>query len=284
MQTRRFGRTGHMSTVAIFGGAAFSKITQEDADRVIEQVIEAGVNHIDIAPSYGQAEERVGPWMPRERQRFFLGCKTQERTKEGAWNELRQSLKRLQTETFELYQFHAVTKMEELDAITMKGGALEAFVEARERGLFKYIGITGHGVNAPQIYLEALRRFDFDSVLFPLNFVQLANPEYRKYAEELIAQCKAKDVGTMIIKSITRAPWGERPHTATTWYEPFEKMDDIQRAVNFALSYEVTGVCTAGDTRVLPLMLKACENFVPLNETEREQMIQSADEYEPLFM
>jgi len=283
MQTRRFGRTGHMSTVAIFGGAAFSKITQEEADRVIEQVIEAGVNHIDIAPSYGQAEERVGPWMPRERQRFFLGCKTQERTKEGAWNELRQSLQRLQTETFDLYQFHAITKMEELDAVTMKGGALEAFVEARERGLFKYIGITGHGVNAPQIYLEALRRFDFDSVLFPLNFVQLANPEYRKYAEELIAQCKAKDVGTMIIKSITRAPWGERPHTATTWYEPFEKMDDIQRAVNFALSYEVTGVCTAGDTRVLPLMLKACENFVQLNESEREQMIQSADEYEPLF-
>ena len=284
MQTRRFGRTGHMSTVAIFGGAAFSKITQEEADRVIEQVIEAGVNHIDIAPSYGQAEERVGPWMPRERQRFFLGCKTQERTKEGAWNELRQSLQRLQTETFDLYQFHAITKMEELDAVTMKGGALEAFVEARERGLFKYIGITGHGVNAPQIYLEALRRFDFDSVLFPLNFVQLANPEYRKYAEELIAQCKAKDVGTMIIKSITRAPWGERPHTATTWYEPFEKMDDIQRAVNFALSYEVTGVCTAGDTRVLPLMLEACENFVQLNESEREQMIQSADEYEPLFI
>jgi len=283
MQTRRFGRTGHLSTVAIFGGAAFSKITQEDADRVMEQVIEAGVNHIDIAPSYGQAEERVGPWMPRERQRFFLGCKTQERTKEGAWNELRQSLKRLQTETFELYQFHAVTKMEELDAITMKGGALEAFVEAREQGLFKYIGITGHGFNAPQIYLEALRRFDFDSVLFPLNFVQMANPEYRKYAEELIAQCKAKDVGTMIIKSITRAPWGERPHTATTWYEPFEKMEEIQPAVNFALSYEVTGVCTAGDTRVLPLMLKACENFAQLNESEREQMIQSANQYEPLF-
>ena len=284
MQTRRFGRTGHLSTVAIFGGAAFSKITQEDADRVIELVVEAGVNHIDIAPSYGQAEERVGPWMPRERQRFFLGCKTQERTKEGAWNELRQSLKRLQTETFDLYQFHAITKMEELDAVTMKGGALEAFVEARERGLFKYIGITGHGVNAPQIYLEALRRFDFDSVLFPLNFVQLANPEYRRYAEELIAECKAKDVGTMIIKSITRAPWGERPHTATTWYEPFEKMDEIQRAVNFALSYEVTGVCTAGDTRVLPLMLKACENFVQLNESEREQMIQSANQYEPLFV
>jgi aryl-alcohol dehydrogenase-like predicted oxidoreductase len=283
MQTRRFGRTGHMSTVAIFGAAAFSQVSQEDADKVMEQVIEAGINHIDIAPSYGQAEQRVGPWMPRERGRFFLGCKTMERTKEGAWKELQQSLKRLQTETFDLYQCHAITTMEELDSVTMQGGALEAFVEARERGLFKYIGITGHGVNAPQIYLEALRRFDLDSILFPLNFVQMANPEYRKYAEELIAQCKAKDVGTMIIKSITKAPWGERPHTATTWYEPFEEMDEIQRAVNFSLSYEVTGVCTAGDIRVLPLMLKACENFTRLDDAQREQMIQSAQQYEPLF-
>jgi hypothetical protein len=138
-------------------------------------------------------------------------------------------------------------------------------------------------VNAPQIYLEALRRFDFDSVLFPVNFVQMANPDYRKYAEELIAECKAKDVGTMIIKSITKAPWGERAHTATTWYEPFEQMDEIQRAVNFVLSYDVTGLCTAGDIRILPLVLKACENFTPLNEAEREQVIQSAGQYEPLF-
>jgi aryl-alcohol dehydrogenase-like predicted oxidoreductase len=283
MQTRRFGRTGHQSAVAIFGAAAFSEITQVEADQVMEQVIEAGINHIDIAPSYGQAEERVGIWMPRERGRFFLGCKTMERTKEGAWKELQESLKRLQTETFDLYQFHAVTTMEELDAVTMQGGALEAFVEARQRGLFKYIGITGHGVNAPKIYLEALRRFDFDSVLFPLNFVQMAIPEYRKHAEALIAECKAKDIGTMIIKAITKAPWGERTHTATTWYEPFEQMDEIQRAVNFALSYEVTGLCTAGDTRVLPLVLKACENFTQLNESQREEMIQSAKQYEPLF-
>ena len=284
MQTRRFGRTGHMSTVAIFGGAAFSQVSQTDADRIMELVIEAGVNHIDIAPSYGQAEERVGPWMPRERQRFFLGCKTMERTREGAWKELQASLKRLQTESFDLYQSHAITRMDELDAITMKGGALEAFVEARERGLTKYLGITGHGFQAPQIYLEALRRFDFDTVLFPLNFVQMANPEYRGYAEELIAQCKAKDVGTMIIKSITRAPWGDRPHTATTWYEPFEQMDDIQPAVNFALSYDVTGLCTAGDIRVLPLMLQACENYTALSDAEREEMIQSAHKYEPLFV
>ncbi|MEP6896616.1 MAG: aldo/keto reductase, partial [Chloroflexota bacterium] len=139
-------------------------------------------------------------------------------------------------------------------------------------------------VNAPQIYLEALKRFDFDSVLFPLNFVQMANPEFRKSAEELIATCKAKDVGTMLIKTITKAPWGEREHTANTWYEPFDQMDEIQHAVNFALSYEATGLCTAGDTRILPMVLKACQNFMQLNESKREEMIQSAQHYQPLFV
>jgi aryl-alcohol dehydrogenase-like predicted oxidoreductase len=283
METRRFGRTGHMSTVAIFGAAAFSQVSQEEADKAMELIIEAGVNHIDIARSYGDAELRVGPWMPRERGRFFLGSKTTQRTKEEAWKELQESLERLQIEALDLYQIHAVTTMEELDAVTMKGGALEAFLDARREGLTRFIGITGHGVNAPQIYLEALRRFDFDTVLFPLNFVQMANPEYRKYAEELIATCKAKDVGTMIIKSITRAPWGNREHTATTWYEPFDTIDEIQPAVNFALSYDITGLCTAGDTRVLPLMLRACENFSAMGESEKEAMIESANRYEPLF-
>ena len=283
MERRRFGRTGHMSTVAIFGAAAFWDISQEDADQVMEQVIAAGINHIDVAPGYNQAEMRIGPWMPRERGRFFLGCKTQERTREGAWRELHESLKRLQTDSFDLYQFHAVTTMEDLDAITGKGGALEAFVQAREEGLTRFIGITGHGVDAPKIYLEALRRFDFDSILFPLNFVQMRNPDYRRYTEELIATCKAKDVGTMVIKTITKAPWGERPHTATTWYEPFDKMDEIQKGVNFALSHDVTGLCTVGDTRILPMVLQACENFTRLSQEEMEEMIKSDDRYEPLF-
>jgi aryl-alcohol dehydrogenase-like predicted oxidoreductase len=283
METRRFGRTGHMSTVAIFGAAAFYQISQEDADRVMEMIIEAGVNHVDVAPGYGQAEIRIGPWMPRSRGRFFLGCKTMERTNEGAWNEMQVSLKRLQTGRFDLYQCHAITTMEELDAITMKGGALEAIVKARQEGLTKYIGITGHGAQAPQIYLEALRRFDFDSVLFPLNFVQMANPEYRKYAEELIETCQARDVGTMVIKSITKGPWGEKQHTATTWYEPFDNIDEIQKGVNFALSHAVTGLCTAGDTRVLPLVLQACENFSRLPQDEMEEMIESGRQYEPLF-
>jgi predicted aldo/keto reductase-like oxidoreductase len=272
-----------MSTVAIFGAAAFSKISQEDADKTLELIIEAGVNHIDVARSYGEAELRIGPWMPRERGRFFLGCKTTQRTKEGAWKEMQESLKRLQTETFDLYQCHAITTMEELDAVTMKGGALEAFEEARREGLTQFLGITGHGAQTPQIFLEALRRFDFDTVLFPLNFVQMANPEYRTYAEELILECKAKDVGTMIIKSITKGPWGEKQHTATTWYEPFEDLQEIQKGVNFSLSYDVTGICTVGDTRILPLVLRACENFTRLSQDEIETLIKSGEQYQPLF-
>jgi aryl-alcohol dehydrogenase-like predicted oxidoreductase len=260
--------------------AAFMQISQEDADKVIELAIEAGINHIDVAPSYGQAEIRIGPWMPRERERFFLGCKTLERAKEGAWNEMQRSLQLLQTETFDLYQFHAVTTMEELDAITMKGGALEAFVEARREGLTKFIGITGHGAEAPKIYLEALRRFDFDAVMFPLNFVQMANPEFGKYAEELITTCKAKDVGTLIIKSITKAPWGERQHTATTWYEPFDKSDEIHCS-EFLFYPMMSLACTAGYAPCR--WLSSLRELFPLNKDEMEEMIESGKQYEPLF-
>ena len=283
METRRFGRSGHMSTVAVFGAAALSQVTQAEADAAMEQVIVAGVNHIDVAPSYGIAEERLGPWMPRERDRFFLGCKTMERTKAGAAAEMRRSLERLQVESFDLYQIHAITSFEELDAVTRPAGALEAILEARQAGLTRYIGITGHGVNAPAIFLEALRRFDFDSVLFPINFVQYANPVFRQNAEELLRQCDARDVGTMIIKSITSGPWGERTKAYNTWYLPFDDLEHIQQAVNFVLSRPVTGLCTAGDIRLLPLVLQACENYTPMAVAEQEALIASASEYEPLF-
>lgn len=284
LETRRFGRSGHMSTVAIFGAAAFWEISQKEADRVMELVIAAGVNHIDVAPSYGQAEQRIGPWMGRERGRFFLGCKTMERTRAGAWDELRQSLKRLQCETFDLYQMHAITSFDELDAITGRAGALEALVEARQNGLIKHIGITGHGVDAPEIYLEALQRFDFDSVTFPLNFVQAGNPKYYRQAAELIRQCRLKDVGLMIIKSITKGPWMEKEKTHTTWYEPFSELDGIQRAVNFVLSHDVTGICTAGDITVLPMVLKACQDFVRMSPEELGKQIELGRSYQPLFV
>ena len=283
METRRFGRTEHMSTVAIFGAAALWEVDQAEADAVMEQVIAAGVNHIDVAPSYGIAEERVGPWLARERDRFFVGCKTMERTKAGAGLELRQSLERLQIDHFDLYQLHAITSIEELDEATRPGSALEAVIEAREAGLTRYIGITGHGVDSPAIFIEALRRFDFDSVLFPLNFVQYADPTFRQNSEELLRQCRAKDVGAMIIKSITRGPWGEQTQTHNTWYQPFTDAEYIQQAVNFVLSQDITALCTVGDTRLLPLVLRACDAYVALSESEQKALIATAGAYEPLF-
>jgi aryl-alcohol dehydrogenase-like predicted oxidoreductase len=283
MQTRSFGRTGHQSTVAIFGAAAFSEASQAEADPILEQVIAAGVNHFDIAPSYGNAEKCVGPWMPHIRDTIFLGCKTMERTKDGAAAEFQRSLKLLQVDHFDLYQFHAVTTFEELDEITRPGGALEAVIEARRAGLTRFIGITGHGFNAPLIYQEALRRFDFDSILFPINFVQYANPVYRENSEELVRQCRRKEVGLMIIKSICRAPWGERPPLYNTWYEPFTEMELIQKSINFALSQAITGICTPGEMQLVPKVLAACEAFTPINTAEQEALIATADQYQPLF-
>jgi predicted aldo/keto reductase-like oxidoreductase len=272
-----------MSAIAIFGAAAFYEISQDAADRAIQQVLEAGVNHIDVAPSYGQAEERLGPWMGQLREQFFLGCKTTERSKAGAAQELHRSLERLRVDSFDLYQLHAVNTITELDQVTGPGGALEAAVEAREEGLTRYIGITGHGLDVPAIFLEALRRFDFDSVLFPINFVQYANPEYRHTSEELLRQCQVKDVGVMVIKSIARGPWGDKSKNYSPWYEPFDDPDLIQKGVNFALSQPVTGICTAADVTLLPLILQSCENFRQISAEEQEQLIAKAADYEPLF-
>jgi aryl-alcohol dehydrogenase-like predicted oxidoreductase len=284
METRRFGRTGHYSTVAILGGAAFGKIDQTTTDAAMERVIAAGVNHIDIAPSYGNAEERLAPWIERERARFFLGCKTTERTREGAWVELQRSLERLHTDTFDLYQLHAIKTLEELEAVTARGGALEAVVAAREQGLTRFIGITGHGLQAPRVFLEALRQFDYDSVLFPINARLFADVDYRRSADALLRECRTRDVGVMAIKAITKAPWGDRPRTHTTWYEPFTEAAQIQRAVDFALSQDITGLCTVGDVTVLPLFLDACARFTPMTAAEQEATIADAMRYEPLFV
>lgn len=284
METRRLGRTEHLSTVAIFGAAALWDVSQKEADEVMELVINRGINHIDVAPSYGSAEDRLGPWLARERKRFFVGCKTMERTKANAAAELRQSLERLHIDHFDLYQIHAITTLDDLDIVTGRGGALEALVEAKEAGLTRYLGITGHGVNAPDIFLEALQRFDFDTVLFPINFIQYANPKYQENAEELLRQCREKHVGTMIIKSIAKGPWGDKVKTYNTWYEPFTEVERIQTAVSFVLSQDVTGLCTAGDTCLIPLVLDACDNYKTLNKTAQEVLIERAVNFEPLFV
>lgn len=283
MDKRRFGRTGHDSTVAIFGGAGLGNVTQDTADRAMEQIIEAGVNHIDVAASYGEAELRVGPWMARERRRFFLGSKTGERQQQPAWDQLQRSLERLQTNHLDLWQIHAVTRMDELEQALAPGGVIDAMLDAREKGLTKFIGITGHGNDAPAIFLEALRRFDFDSVLFPINFVQYAIPEYRRNAQALIAECRKRNVGTLIIKAIGRGVWRDAPHTSNTWYVPFTDPAQIQQGVNFSLSQDVTGLCTAGDVNILPLFLNACENFTPMSADAQQALIATADQYESVF-
>jgi predicted aldo/keto reductase-like oxidoreductase len=283
LKKRRFGRTNHESTLAIFGAAAFYEISQAQADQTMELVIAAGINHIDVAPGYGQAEERLGPWMETERDRFFLGCKTMQRTKETAYDELQHSLDLLKTDSFDLYQFHAVGNMVDLNQITRTGGAIDAVLRAKEEGLVKYIGITGHGLEVPGVFLEALRRFDFDSVLFPINFILYSNPDYRQRAEELLCQCKSLDIGTMIIKSIARGPWGEKHKTNTTWYRPFTEKEWIQKGINFALSQPITGICTAGDVSLLPDVIDACENYMELSSLEQEELISRAIDFEPLF-
>lgn len=283
METRLLGRTEHKSTVAVFGGGALGKISQAEADAALERVLAAGVNHIDVAPSYGEAELRLAPWMARERDRFFLGCKTLERNKTGAGAELRRSLERLKTDHTDLYQFHAVNHMEELDKVTAPGGALEAVVAAREEGLTRFIGITGHGLAAPKIFQEALHRFDFNTVMFPVNFILFADPDYRKQARDLLLLCREQRVGTLAIKAVAKQPWPGGWQGQPTWYEPFHEHQHIQDGVNFALSQDVTALCTPSDPALLSLVLEACENYARLDAQEQEALIDLGQGYDGIF-
>jgi aryl-alcohol dehydrogenase-like predicted oxidoreductase len=283
MQTRTFGRTGHQSTVAILGCAAFGQVDQTETDKAMKLALDHGVNHIDIAPSYGHAEERVAPWMKTHRGDFFLGCKTMERTATGARGELEASLQRLGVDHFDLYQLHAVKTMDDLHEATREGGALDALVKAREEGLIRFIGITGHGVYAPSVFLNAFDQFAFDSVLFPLNFIQFAEDQFRSDAIALLQKCHADQVGVMLIKAICKGPWSDQPQIYHTWYEPFDGEGEIQDAVNFALSQDASGICTAGDTRLLPKVLNACENFTRLSLQDQDEMLRRSSLYEPLF-
>ena len=287
METRRFGRSGHMSTIAIFGGAAFhGTISREEAEAALDLAFEAGVNHYDFAAGYGSgmAETRLGPWLERHRESVFVGTKTGQRSYEAAWAEINRSLALLRCDQMDLAQIHGVTDDDDLDAATGPEGALKAMRRARDEGLTRHIGITGHGLLAPRLYYEALERFDFDSVLFPINPVLFANPEYRGHAERLLTRCQQRDVGVMAIKSIAKGPWGAQARRWHTWYEPWETQERIQQSVNFALSQPgVTGIPMAGETTLLPLLLQAAENFSPLSDEEQAALIAGSAELEPIF-
>jgi aryl-alcohol dehydrogenase-like predicted oxidoreductase len=283
METRRFGRSGHLSTVVIFGAFAVGPIPQPEADQVMQTVLDHGVNHIDVAPSYHDAELRLGPWLEKHRDRFFVGCKTQLRDYEAARAELRRSLERLRIDRFDLLQLHAVTNRDELDQCFAPNGSLKAILEARDEGLTDYVGITSHGLQAPDVEIEALERFDFDSLLFTLNFKLWADEAYRRDLSTLLSLADARDVGTMAIKTWERGPWGDQAPRYHTWYEPFDDPEMVERTLRFNLSFPITGVISAGDHRLLPAILDAAERFTPLDDGEKAELLATAGDYEPLF-
>jgi aryl-alcohol dehydrogenase-like predicted oxidoreductase len=279
-----FGRTGHMSTQVIFGGAALWVATQEEADRVLDLLLEYGINHIDTAPSYGDAELRIGPWMDRHRKEFFLATKTLERTYQGARDEIQRSLERLHTDQIDLLQLHYLVKPEEWEVAMGPGGALEALVEAREQGLIRFIGVTGHDVAIASMHMRSLERFDFDSVLLPYSYILMQNPQYAADFEALLAVCQARNVAVQTIKGITRGPWGDKPKTRQCWYEPLEDQAAIDHAVHWILSRPGIFLNTVGDMSVLPKVLDAASRFqVAPAETEMQQDIAEL-EMAPLFV
>ena len=254
-----FGSTGHRSTRTLFGAAALSRVTQEVADGVLELLQRHGVNHIDTAASYGDAELRVAPWLAGAgRDRFFVATKTGKRTYAEARDEIRLSLRRLGTGHVDLIQLHNLVDQAEWETAFAPDGALRAAVEAREAGLVRFIGVTGHGLQAPVQHRRSLERFPFDSVLFPYNYVQLQDPTYTRDTFALMALCEARGVAMQTIKAITLGPWhGERPATPTTWYEPLREERDIELAVRWVLSDPRVFLNTVGDVGILPLVLDA---------------------------
>jgi predicted aldo/keto reductase-like oxidoreductase len=279
-----FGRTGHMSTRTIFGAAAFAQVSQAEADRTLEMLLEYGINHIDTAASYGDSELRLGPWMGRYRQNFFLATKTGERTYEQARDEFHRSLEHLQVDQVDLLQLHNLVDPDEWATALGPGGALEAAIEAREQGLTRFIGVTGHGLTVAAMHKRALERFDFDSVLLPYSYVMMQNPQYAADFEAVLAMCQARNVAVQTIKSITRRPWGDQTQTRPTWYEPLEDQAAIDQAVHWVLDRPGVFLNTAADIQLLPKILAAASRFQsgPSDQTMQAEMDRL--EMTPLFV
>lgn len=282
--TAPFGRTGHQSTRAIFGAAALGTVTQDEADRTMEVVLQHGINHIDTAASYGDSELRLGPWMSQIRNDVFLATKTGERTYQLAYDQIQRSLERLQTDHVDLIQLHFLVDPSEWEIAMGPGGALEAVIQARDEGLARFIGVTGHGTTVAAMHLRALERFDFDSVLLPYSYPLMQNPQYADDFEALMARCVERDVAVQTIKAITRAPWGDRQQTAATWYEPLRDQASIDLAVHWVLGRSGVFLNTVGDIHILPLALDAAERFEGRPREEAMAAMADAQALEPLFV
>jgi len=268
-----FGRTGHESTRAVFGAAGLSKVSQEEADQALEILLRYGVNHIDVAAGYGEAELRIAPWLREHPGRFFLATKTGGRTYDAAKRDIHRSLERMGVERFDLIQLHSLADPIEWDTALSPKGALEACIEAREQGLVRFIGITGHGTQIAATHLRSLERFDFDSVLLPYSYIMMQDPHYAAAFEQVAAVSAERNVAVVTIKSIARRPWWGRERTRATWYEPFEEQADIDAAVHWVLARPGIFLATVGDIRLLPKVLDAASHFssAPDDATMREQ-------------
>lgn len=279
-----FGRTGRESTRAIFGAAALSNVTQEEADQVLEILLRYGVNHIDVAASYGDAELRVAPWLKKHPGRFFLATKTGVRTYDEARRDIHNSLERLGVERLDLIQLHNLADPIEWDIALSSNGALDACVEAREQGLVRFIGVTGHGSQIAATHLRSLERFDFDTVMLPYSYIMMQDPHYAVVFNRLADVCRQRNVALQTIKSIARRPWWGRDHSCATWYEPFTEQCDIDAAVHWVLARPAVFLATAGDVSLVPKVLDAADRFTgaPNDEVLRELTVRL--EATPLFV
>src|SRR5438270_8941680 len=225
--TQPFGRSGHMSTRTLFGAAALGHVTQEEADRTLEVLLQYGVNHIDVASSYGDAELRIAPWLAQYRSEFYVATKTDARTAQEAKEDLHRSLERMGIDYVDLWQLHNLVDPIEWDTALSPGGAIDVAVEAKKQGLIRAIGVTGHGLQIAATHRRSLTRFDFDSVLLPYNYITMQNPYYAENFNALLATCQQRNVAVQTVKSIAHRPWMERDHNRTTWYQPLEDPKDI---------------------------------------------------------
>ena len=281
MEKRRLGRTNHHSTIVTFGAYSIGKLTQNDADDAIQMCLDYGVNHIDIAPGYADSMERVAPWMPELRNHMFLGSKTPMRTRDEAWKNIDDIMTRMNVDSFDLFQLHAVIDLETLDQVTSPDGALKALTELRDQGLTKWLGITGHGPNVSRTHIEALKRFDFDTVMFPVNASMYKNSQYRRDAEELIAICHEKDVGIQTIKMIARGGWGNSRKDLGTWYDPHREQKEIDTALWWQLSQSIHTAPSCGEYTLLKKVLDSAERFRQFHPDEQEQIVASLEITQP---
>lgn len=269
-----FGRSGHSSSRVLLGAAAFFNVTQAEADEAIETALSLGVNHVDVAASYGDAELHVGSWIGRHGRPFFLATKTGERTAEKAREEFQRSLERLRVDRVDLLQLHNLVDPQEWEIALGPGGALEAAIRAREEGLVRFIGVTGHGLAAPAMHRRALERFDFDSVLLPYSYLMAQIEPYQRDFVRLTDLCRARNVAVQTIKSLVYSPWGERTPDRATWYRPLEDQADIDRAVHWVLGQAGLFLNSAGDVNLLPRVLDAANRFsAPPSDAEMQAMV-----------